>query len=67
MSIKNHILPEQLSELKCYDQFVAWRYRIDIDGNTTKPPCSIKGGFASHSNPDTWCSYDNIWVWVKMS
>ena len=60
MSIKNHILPEQLSELKCYDQFVAWRYRIDIDGNTTKPPCSIKGGFASHSNPDTWCSYDNI-------
>ncbi|RTL88112.1 MAG: hypothetical protein EKK29_05930 [Hyphomicrobiales bacterium] len=54
--------PEPISaidELAAINHWVAWRYEQRGEGNPTKPPKNPRTGFgASHSDPNTWGTYD---------
>jgi len=58
---ENRDLPA-IAELRAYRQWVAWRYKeveTPKGKKFTKPPvCPLNGRGASHSNPETWGSYD---------
>jgi hypothetical protein len=54
-------------ELRAFEQWVGWRYkRIDLPGGgfkLTNPPVNVmRGGGASHSDPKSWTSFDNVRV-----
>lgn len=52
MSFSN--LPERM---KSYHNWVIWRLEQTKDKKDTKIPYSVKGGYASVSDPATWASY----------
>lgn len=48
-----------IEELSARQQWVAWKYATDKNGKITKIPVCARAGFnASHSNPKTWCSFE---------
>lgn len=47
------------NELKQRPQWVLWR-AIERKGKITKTPFSIKGAFASVTNPNTWASFQDV-------
>src|SRR5687767_8542027 len=55
-----------LLEMRCYSQWVAWRYKSDNKGKATKVPVDPKNGnYASHSNPATWLDYPSAVYGVR--
>ena len=48
-------IPEELKD----DQWVAWGYEWR-EGKLTKVPCTVAGSKASHSNPETWNTFENV-------
>jgi putative DNA primase/helicase len=48
-------IPASLAEL---DQWIVWRYEQRDGGKPTKLPFQVNGGFASTTDPKTWCSFD---------
>ncbi len=42
-------------------QWVMWRYE-ERDGKKTKPPFTVSGRAASHSDPETWTSFEAAWT-----
>jgi primase-polymerase (primpol)-like protein len=56
LAVASGNIPE---ELKQYPQWVLWKF-IYRNGKWTKPPFKINGKMASHTDPNTWASYDEI-------
>ena len=48
-------------ELQLHDQWVNWVYESRTPGaKPTKVPKRPSGAFASHSNPDTWSTWEQV-------
>ena len=58
-------IPEDVpDELKVHSNFVLWRYELR-DGELTKVPLTVGNYQASHSNSETWTTFDKATNYAK--
>lgn len=48
------------AELRALPRWVMWKYEVRKDGKKTKPPYKIDGYRASHSDPTTWATFEEV-------
>lgn len=61
------VVPDNIpDELKLLNQWVCWKAELKENGKLNKPPIDPKNGkSASHSNPDTWGTYEQALAYYE--